>query len=209
MEVRQARVADVPGMAALVARFAGRGEILPRNTEDIYTTLREWVVATDETGQIVGCGSLVILWADLAEIRSLVVAPEMQGLGIGRNMVHVLTAQAAELEIPQVFALTRKTGFFLKLGFRVVPRESLPRKIWKDCITCTKFVGCDEVAVVREAEKTGGLDAWMVGRLEGWKNGRLGGWKTGSLEAGNNNETTTAKGTYRPTFQPSSLPTNR
>ena len=54
MEVRQARVADVPGMAALVARFAGRGEILPRNTEDIYTTLREWVVATDETGQIVG-----------------------------------------------------------------------------------------------------------------------------------------------------------
>jgi hypothetical protein len=69
-----------------------------------------------------------------------------------------------------VFALTRKTGFFLKLGFQVVPRDSLPRKIWKDCITCTKFVGCDEVAVVREVEK---LDGWMAGWLEEWKNGRM------------------------------------
>jgi amino-acid N-acetyltransferase len=53
------------------------------------------------------------------------------------------------LEIPQVFALTRKPGFFLNLGFHRVEREQLPRKIWKDCIHCTKFTGCDEVAMVR------------------------------------------------------------
>lgn len=151
MEIRQARVADVPGIAALVGRFAGRGEVLPRTTEELYQTVREWVVA-EQGGQIVGCGSLVVLWADLAEIRSLVVAPEAQRRGIGRQLVTVLIAQAAELEIHQVFALTRKTGFFFKLGFRFVPRESLPRKIWKDCISCTKFVGCDEVAVVKNGK---------------------------------------------------------
>ncbi len=148
MEIRQAWLADVPGIVALVDRFARHGEVLPRTTEEVYQTVREWVVA-EEDGQIVGCGSLVILWADLAEIRSLVVAPEAQGRGIGRRLVSALLAQAARLELSQVFALTRKTDFFLKLGFHVVPRETLPRKIWKDCIHCLKFVGCDEVTVVR------------------------------------------------------------
>jgi amino-acid N-acetyltransferase len=148
MEVRRARIADAPGIVALVDRFARHGEVLPRTIEDVYQTVREWVVA-EQGGRIAGCGSLVILWADLAEIRSLVVAPEAQGMGIGRHLVTALVAQAAELGLPQVFALTRQTGFFLKLGFQVAPRETLPRKIWKDCIQCLKFVGCDEVAVVR------------------------------------------------------------
>jgi amino-acid N-acetyltransferase len=186
MQIRQARITDVPGIAALVGRFAGRGEILPRTIEDIYQSLREWVVAERE-GEIVGCGALVILWADLAEIRSLVVAPEAQRLGIGRELVVALMDQAAGLEVPQVFALTRQTGFFLKLDFQVVPRESLPRKIWKDCITCTKFVGCDEVAVVQEVGKlegrrNGRVEGRKAGRVEGWKDGRLEGWKHGRME---------------------------
>jgi amino-acid N-acetyltransferase len=163
MQVRSARITDVPSIAALVDRFAGRGEILPRPIEDIYQSLREWVVA-EQAGHIVGCGALVILWADLAEIRSLVVAPETQGVGVGRELVAALTDQAAALDIPHVFALTRKPGFFLRLGFRVAPRESLPRKIWKDCITCTKFVGCDEVAVVRPVDGFKGLADWQVAR---------------------------------------------
>jgi hypothetical protein len=94
-----------------------------------------------------------------------VVDPAYQGLGIGRKLVHILLSQAAELEMPQVIALTRKPGFFRTLGFRIVPRESLPRKIWKDCVTCTKFVGCDEVAVVREVDRLGSLEGWEAGKL--------------------------------------------
>jgi amino-acid N-acetyltransferase len=148
MEIRQARIADVPAMAGLVDRFAQRGEILPRKIEDIYQTVREWVVAERE-GQLLGCGSLVILWADMAEIRSLVVVPEAQGMGIGRGLVAALMAHAAELDLPQVIALTRKPEFFLGQGFHIVPRESLPRKMWKDCVHCLKFASCDEVAMVR------------------------------------------------------------
>ena len=170
MEIRQARIADVPAIAALVDRFAGRGEILPRPVEEIYQSVREWVVAEQE-GRIVGCGALVILWADMAEIRSLVVAPETQRMGAGRALVMALMGQALALNLPEVIALTRKPGFFLKLGFRVVPRESLPRKIWKDCVTCTKFVGCDEVAVTRPVDEIGRLEGWKVGRLEGWEIG--------------------------------------
>ena len=148
MEIKQASLDDVPGIAALVERFARNGEILPRRIEDIYQTVREWVVAKED-GQIVGCGSLVVLWADMAEIRSLVVVPEVQGKGVGRRLMAALLVQAATMELPQVIALTRRPGFFVKLGFRTVPRESLPRKMWKDCVHCNKFVGCDEVAMVR------------------------------------------------------------
>ncbi|MDW8070325.1 MAG: hypothetical protein RMK79_02510 [Anaerolineae bacterium] len=49
-----------------------------------------------------------------------------------------------------MIALTRKPAFFAQLGFVEVPRAALPRKIWKDCIHCTKFAGCDEVAMVYE-----------------------------------------------------------
>jgi amino-acid N-acetyltransferase len=148
MEIKQASLDDVPGIAALTDRFARNGEILPRRMEDIYQTVREWVVAKED-GRIVGCGSLVVLWADMAEVRSLVVVPEAQGKGVGRRLMAALLVQAARMELPQVIALTRKPGFFVKLGFRTVPRESLPRKMWKDCVHCTKFVGCDEVAMVR------------------------------------------------------------
>lgn len=164
IDVRRARIVDVPGIVELVGRFAGRGEVLPRSEADVYQTVREWVVA-ERSGQIIGCGGLVILWADLAEIRSLVVGPAYQGQGIGRQLVHLLLWQAVELEIPQVIALTRKPGFFRTLGFHIVPRESLPRKIWRDCVTCTKFVGCDEVAVVREMDRLGSLEGWEVGKL--------------------------------------------
>jgi amino-acid N-acetyltransferase len=181
MEIRQACLADVPGIAHLVTDFAERGEILPRTLEQLYQTVREWVVA-EHAGRIVGCASLAILWADLAEIRSLVVDPAYQGMGVGRRMVGALLGQAAFLDIPQVFALTRKPGFFDTLGFHVVPRDNLPRKIWKDCLTCCKFVGCDEVAVLREVEGNGRLDGWMDGWVEEWKVGRLEGWKNGRVE---------------------------
>ena len=149
IEVRQAHISQVPAIAELIGGFAGRGEVLPRPVEDIYQSVREWVVACDGD-RIVGCGSLVILWSDLAEIRSLIVSPEYQGMGIGRRMVTKLVEQAMSLGIPNVFALTRKPGFFSNVGFSQVPRASLPRKIWKDCVHCTNFVGCDEVAMLQE-----------------------------------------------------------
>lgn len=149
IEIVRASVRDVPAIAGLVERYVRRGEILPRPPEEIYQSLREWVVAKHHD-EVVGCASLVILWADMAEIRSLVVSPELQGMGIGRQLACALLAEAAALEIPRVIALTRKPAFFAKLGFVEVPRASLPRKIWKDCIHCTKFAGCDEVAMVYE-----------------------------------------------------------
>ena len=145
--VRKARLSDVPQMMPTLNEYARQAEILPRKEADVYQSIRDWVVA-EANGEIVAMGSLLVLWHDLAEIRSLVTAPAYQGLGIGRKIVGHLLAEAQAMALPRVFALTRKPGFFLKLGFQLTRMEDLPRKVQKDCVFCPKFHACDEVAVI-------------------------------------------------------------
>lgn len=145
--VRRARLADVSQMMPLLNEYARQAEILPRNEAEVYQSIQGWVVA-ETAGRVVAMGSLVILWHDLAEIRSLVIEPAYQGQGLGRQIVARLLALAQEMELPRVFALTRKPGFFLKLDFKLTRIEDLPRKVQKDCVFCPKFRACDEVAVI-------------------------------------------------------------
>lgn len=145
--IRKARLADVPEMMSLLNEFARQAEILPRTEANVYQTIRDWVVA-EADDRVVGMGNLLIMWGDLAEIRSLVIDPSHQGRGLGRQMVSFLLAEARSLELPRVFALTRKPGFFLNLGFTLTRIEDLPRKVQKDCVFCPKFHACDEVAMV-------------------------------------------------------------
>lgn len=148
--VRPATVRDVPAMARLISSFAERGRMLFRSHAELYETLRDFVVATDENGQTVGVCALEIVWADLAEVKSLAVSPDKQGRGIGRKLVECVVAEAQKLEIQKVFALTYEQAFFERIGFQVVDRASLPLKVWSDCIKCPKREGCDEIAVVRQ-----------------------------------------------------------
>ncbi len=145
--IRRAELRDVPKMMRVLNEYARQAEILPRAESEVYQSIREWVLA-EMDGEIVGMGSLLILWGDLAEVRSLVIDPEFHGLGLGRKIVLTLLDDARRLNIPTVFALTRQAGFFLKLGFQLTKKEHLPRKVMKDCVFCTKFQHCDEIAVI-------------------------------------------------------------
>jgi amino-acid N-acetyltransferase len=98
--------------------------------------------------RIVACAALELVWRDLAEIKSLAVADEMRGHGIGTKLVKAAIDEARRLKLARVFALTREARFFEKLGFRDVPKETLPHKVWTDCIQCPMQTNCDEVAMV-------------------------------------------------------------
>ena len=54
------------------------------------------------------------------------------------------------LGVARVMAFTYVTDFFLKLGFEVVDHDSLPHKVFQDCLNCPKFNKCDEVAVAKD-----------------------------------------------------------
>jgi amino-acid N-acetyltransferase len=156
--VRRARLKDVPRMIALLDDYIRQGEILPRSEDELYRSIREWVVAeTEAETRLVGVGSLLVMWHDLAEIRSLVVKPGFQGQKIGQRMVDMLLDDAQKLDLRRVFALTRKPGFFLKQGFKLTKIEQLPRKVRHDCVFCPIFYACDEVALVTELFKNGAV----------------------------------------------------
>ena len=152
VSVRPAVLADVPAIAELVGGFAQRGLILPRSEAAIRGNLTSWIVAAAPS-RIVGCGSLVPYADDLAEVRSLAVAPSAQRQGLGTAMVHALIELGQELGFNRLFALTRRVPFFERLGF--VPAEVawFPEKVWRDCAMCPLIDRCDEHAVVLDLDR--------------------------------------------------------
>jgi len=150
--VRAASVADGQAICELVNTYARRGLMLPLSQSAVYQAIRDFVVAEEE-GQVLACGALQITWGDLGEIRSLAVADGWQGRGLGRRIVEELLEEARELGLPRVFALTYQEAFFQRLGFQPIGKESLPQKIWADCIDCIKFPNCDEEALVLHLEE--------------------------------------------------------
>ena len=147
MIFRKAKITDVEAIHALITHYADRGLMLARPRSLLYESLREFTVAVDQA-QVVAAGSLHIIWEDLAEVRALAASPGYTGRGIGRKLVKMFLDEAKDLAIPHLFALTYQQEFFAKCGFRVVPKESMPQKVWKECVNCPKFPNCEEVAML-------------------------------------------------------------
>jgi amino-acid N-acetyltransferase len=146
--IRRARVGDAAAIQRLIAVFAERDEMLHRPLGEIYENIRDFYVAEDADGGIVGCGALHVCWSHLAEIKSLAVSEACQGKGLGKRLVLSCLEEARELGLRTVFALTYRPTFFTALGFRIVDKATLPHKVWNECIRCPKFPGCGEIAVV-------------------------------------------------------------
>jgi amino-acid N-acetyltransferase len=147
--VVRASIADAKAICELVNTFARRGEMLPRTMTEVYQNLRDFYVVRDESGEVIACGGLHILWEDLGEIKSLAVREDMQGRGLGQRIVESCVVEARDLGLTTAFALTYRPGFFEKLGFAQADVMTLPRKVWGECYRCPKFPGCNEIAMVR------------------------------------------------------------
>jgi amino-acid N-acetyltransferase len=148
--IRKARMSDVKEIHGLIAYYAKKGDMLPRSLADIYENLRDYFVFLEDDGELVGSAAIHIMWEDLAEVRSLAVRDGKMRRGVGTQLVESCISEAIVLGIGRVFALTYKPGFFEKLGFHIVDKAELPQKIWTDCLKCSKFPDCDEVALVAD-----------------------------------------------------------
>ena len=144
---RKPTFADVDEIYNLIAPYASQGFMLPKPYNVLYETLREFVVAEDETKKIVGVGALHLTWNELAEVRSMAVHPDFSRKGIGSAIVRKLLEEGRAVGVKKFFTLTYRPDFFKSLGFELTTKESLPHKIWKECIDCPKFANCDEIAM--------------------------------------------------------------
>jgi amino-acid N-acetyltransferase len=150
--IRPATVHDVPRVSEIINSHAEFGRMLFKSYAQLYESLRDFAVY-EEDGRILGCCALAVIWADLAEVRSLAVEESSRGRGIGRKLVEWSIDEARRLQIRRLMSLTYEQAFFEKLGFQVVPKETLPLKVWSDCIRCPKNDHCDEIAMVRTLEE--------------------------------------------------------
>jgi amino-acid N-acetyltransferase len=108
---------------SLVDTYADDRRLLSKATVVLYEDVQEFHVAVED-GQVVGCGALHVMWEDLAEVRTVAVAPTHHGRGIGGQLLDRLLETARELGVRRVFCLTFETAFFAGRGFEVV--EEVP-----------------------------------------------------------------------------------
>jgi amino-acid N-acetyltransferase len=149
--LRPAQPADAPAIHALLEIYVREGLLLPRTLEQVYQSIRDFVVAVDGDA-VVGCGALRIYTEALAEVGALAVARGWQGRGLGHRIVAALKDEARALGIARVIALTLEERFFHRQGFRTTRITEFPEKIARDCARCAKRSTCIEIAVVHDVE---------------------------------------------------------
>jgi amino-acid N-acetyltransferase len=149
--VRRAVPGDAAAIAALVAKYAGRGEVLHRPAGEIAATIDDWVVGDDE-GCLCACGSLRRVAPDRAEIRTVLVEERYQGNGWGAEVVEALIEMARQRRIGTVYALTLTAPFFQRMGFAPGNRAEWPEKVYGDCAWCAQRDNCTKKAMVRLVE---------------------------------------------------------
>ena len=123
ISIRPARTSDVQGIKALVSPMAQENILITKDTVTYYENIQEFVVAQTESGELVGCGALHVMWEDLAEVRTLATSAKARGKGVGRRMLEVLIERAAELGVSRVFCLTFEVEFFSAHGFEVMENQ--------------------------------------------------------------------------------------
>lgn len=143
---RKAVIPDAKKMQTIINQHAGNDEMLPRSLNHIYENIRDFIVCEID-GEVRGCCALHVMWEDLAEIKSVAIEKQYQGLRIGTELVNRSLEEARNLGLPKVFLLTYKPDFFKKFGFEIVDKNSLPHKVWTECINCPKFPDCGETAM--------------------------------------------------------------
>ncbi|MGW4354346.1 amino-acid N-acetyltransferase [Nocardia sp. NPDC004582] len=128
--VRRARTSDVPEIKRLIDIYAGR-ILLEKNLVTLYEAVQEFWVA-ERDGVILGCGALHVLWADLGEVRTVAVHPDIKGTGAGRLIVEQLIAVARELELRRLFVLTFEVEFFARHGFAEIEGTPVTAEVYAE-----------------------------------------------------------------------------
>jgi amino-acid N-acetyltransferase len=131
--VRAARTSDVPFIEALVEPLVQQRILLGKDLVVFYEAVQEFRIAEDdETGEPIGCGALHVMWEDLAEVRTLAVAPEWLGQGVGRSILNRIETDAVQLGIKRLFCLTFEVPFFERNGYLPIGEDIVDPRVFAE-----------------------------------------------------------------------------
>jgi amino-acid N-acetyltransferase len=133
--IRPARTGDVPVIRKLIDANVESGCLLSKATVTLYEDIQEFCVAElRDDGALAGCGALHVMWEDLAEIRTVAVREECQGMGIGHAIVDALLVRAREVGVERVFVLTFAVDFFGRHGFRPISGTPVAAEVYSELL---------------------------------------------------------------------------
>jgi len=134
----------VPRIAELVSAFVLDRRLLAKDLVTLYEDVQEFVVAEhrlpaspehpDGRLEVVGCGALHVMWADLAEVRTVAVSSRLRGSGVGRALVTELVDRARTLGIARVFCLTFEREFFASFGFVEIEAAPVAPEVYEQLL---------------------------------------------------------------------------
>lgn len=132
--IRRATTADVPRIQQLIEPLIQQRILLGKERVVFYELIQEFLVAEDANGELIGCGALHVMWADLAEVRTLAVLDEWRGRGVGHALVQRLIDRASALGVARVFCLTFEVEFFERHGFRAISDVPVPPEVYAEMV---------------------------------------------------------------------------
>jgi amino-acid N-acetyltransferase len=134
LTVRPARTSDVPLIQALVEPLVQKRILLGKDRVVFYESVQEFRVVEDETGTMIGCGALHVMWDDLGEVRTLAVADEWLHHGIGHVILDDIEDKARALGLTRLFCLTFETGFFGRHGFEAIGEDIVAPEVYAELV---------------------------------------------------------------------------
>jgi amino-acid N-acetyltransferase len=133
--IRPARTGDVPVIRKLIDANVDSGRLLSKDTVTLYEDIQEFCIAELADGSgLAGCGAVHVLWEDLAEIRTVAVREDCQGLGIGHALVAKLIERARGLGVARVFVLTFAVNFFASHGFKAINGTPVAAEVYRELL---------------------------------------------------------------------------
>lgn len=117
VSVRPACPADIEALSEFIAPFVARGRLLPRTHRELEALIDLGFVAVNAEQRIVGFAALEVYSVKLAELRSLAVADDYRGQGIGKRLVQACIERARAMNVFEVMAITSEEEFFQRCGF--------------------------------------------------------------------------------------------
>lgn len=131
--MRAARTSDVRGILELLDPWVQRRILLGKEVVTLFESVQEFVVA-EADGRLIGCGALHVMWEDLGEIRTLIVAEDWLHHGVGGAVVALLEDKARELGLSRLFCLTFEVDFFTRRGFAPIGEQVVDPDVYSQLL---------------------------------------------------------------------------
>jgi len=129
LRITRANETDIPALLSLNNRYAAAGLTLVRSQEFAANHLADYRVLRDANGGVIGCVALDEYSPSVAELISLAVDPDAQGVGHGRTLIAAAVELSKSRGYRELFAVSFSDELFLAAGFERVPLPTYPEKI--------------------------------------------------------------------------------